>query len=101
MAGNLEWSTIASGFIPDFGLLSEPADKFEASLNALKDDSARDYWNETILNSQRDRMVAAAATAVGIIQHLAVGVASGNADNCRHLGGSTPIPIALKINTRA
>ena len=66
MAGNLEWSTIASGFIPDFGLLSEPADKFEASLNALKDDSARDYWNETILNSQRDRMVAAAATAVGI-----------------------------------
>jgi len=66
MAGNLEWSTIASGFIPDFGLLSEPADKFEASLNALKDDSARDYWNETILNSQRNRMVAAAATAVGI-----------------------------------
>jgi len=66
MAGNLEWSTIASGFIPDFGLLSEPANKFEASLNALKDDSARDYWNETILNSQRNRMVAAAATAVGI-----------------------------------
>ncbi|MBI97290.1 MAG: hypothetical protein CMO78_01905 [Verrucomicrobiales bacterium] len=66
MAGSLEWGSIAGGFIPDFSLLSEPAAKFQASLGELQDKGAKAYWNETILHSQRDRMVAAAATAVGI-----------------------------------
>lgn len=66
MAGKLEWGSIAGGFIPDFSLLSSPADKFQTSLAALNDEGAKDYWNDTILHSQRDRMVAAAATAVGI-----------------------------------
>ena len=66
MAGKLEWGSIAGGFIPDFSLLSSPADKFQTSLAALNDEGATDYWNDTILHSQRDRMVAAAATAVGI-----------------------------------
>ena len=66
MAGKLEWGSIAGGFIPDFSLLSSPADKFQTSLAALNDEGAKTYWNGEILHSQRDRMVAAAATAVGI-----------------------------------
>ena len=66
MAGGLEWSSIFNGFIPDISLLSEPADKFKQSLEALQDNDTKDYWSEKILHSQRDRMVAAAATAVGI-----------------------------------
>lgn len=63
MAGELNWGSIAKGFIPDFSLLSQPADKFAEFIAAS---SAPDYWNNVILDSQRDRMVTAAATAVGI-----------------------------------
>ena len=63
MAGNLDWGAIFSGFIPDFSLLSQPADKFKEIIANSSDPT---YWNETILGSQRDRMVTAAATAVGI-----------------------------------
>ena len=63
MAGELNWGSIAKGFIPDFSLLSQPADKFAGFIAAS---SAPDYWNNVILDSQRDRMVTAAATAVGI-----------------------------------
>ncbi len=63
MAGNLDWGAIFKGFIPDFSLLAEPADKFKVIIAQSSDP---DYWNHTILGSQRDRMVTAAATAVGI-----------------------------------
>ena len=61
--GTLPWNEIFMGFIPDFSLLSAPADKFEA---ILKESSDPDHWRGVILGSQRDRMVTAAATAVGI-----------------------------------
>ena len=63
MAGNLDWSGIFKGFIPDFSLLTEPADKFKEIIASSSD---TEYWKNTILGSQRDRMVTAAATAVGI-----------------------------------
>jgi hypothetical protein len=63
MAGNLDWSAIFKGFIPDFSLLTEPADKFKEIIASSSDP---EYWKNTILGSQRDRMVTAAATAVGI-----------------------------------
>ncbi len=59
----LEWSAIFGGFIPDFSLLTQPADKFK---DIIASSSDPDYWKNTILGSQRDRMVTAAATAVGI-----------------------------------
>ena len=59
----LEWSAIFGGFIPDFSLLTQPADKFR---DIIASSSDPDYWKNTILGSQRDRMVTAAATAVGI-----------------------------------
>ena len=63
MAGNLDWSAIFKGFIPDFSLLTDPADKFKEIIASSSDP---EYWKNTILGSQRDRMVTAAATAVGI-----------------------------------
>lgn len=59
----LPWSRIFQGFIPNPGLIFEPTE----SLRVLIDQSsAPAYWRETIVSAQRDRMVAAAATAVGI-----------------------------------
>ena len=63
MAGTLDWGAIFGGFIPDFSLLSQPADKFKEIIAQSSDPR---YWTHTILGSQRDVMVTAAATAVGI-----------------------------------
>jgi len=63
MAKDLDWGAILTGFIPNPGLLFEPASKFT---EIITQSSNPDYWREVILSSQRDRMVTAAATAVGI-----------------------------------
>ena len=63
MSGSLDWGAIFTGFIPNFSLLSEPASKFTEIIAKSSDPG---YWNDVILSSQRDRMVTAAATAVGI-----------------------------------
>ena len=63
MAGKLPRNEIFKGFIPDFSLMSEPAAKFQA---LIKESTAPEYWRDVILGSQRDVMVTAAATAVGI-----------------------------------
>ena len=63
MAGELKWSEIFAGFIPNLSLITEPAAKYQAFIS---ESSNPEYWKGVILDSQRDRMVAAAATAVGI-----------------------------------
>lgn len=60
----LPWNEILSGFIPNPQLLFEPAATFREPLAATKDFSA--YWHGIIMNDQRDVMITAAATAVGI-----------------------------------
>lgn len=59
----LPWGSILSGFIPDFSLLFHPAERLREMVAAS---SAPEYWRDVIMTSQRDRMVTAAATAVGI-----------------------------------
>ena len=63
MAGELKWGEIFAGFIPNLSLITEPAAKYQAF---IAESSNPEYWKGVILDSQRDRMVAAAATAVGI-----------------------------------
>ena len=63
MAGQLDWANIARGFIPDFSMLSHPAEKFRVVIAQSSDPQ---YWNNIIISLQRDKMVTAAATAVGI-----------------------------------
>jgi len=59
----LPWGTILAGFVPDFSLFWEPADKFQEFLAQSENG---EHWRDQILGSQRDIMVTAAATAVGI-----------------------------------
>ena len=55
-----------SGFIPDLSILWQPADVFLPILEKIEQADLRAFWTEEIVNTQRMRMVGAAATAVGI-----------------------------------
>ena len=60
----LPWGEILKGlFVPDVGLLNNPSSTLAPFVSSSSDSA---YWHETIVSQQRDVMVAAAATAVGI-----------------------------------
>jgi hypothetical protein len=63
-SGKLDWNAIGKGFIPDLSLLSEPAEIYESYLEQTGE--FRSFWENKIVGTQRDVMIAAAATAVGI-----------------------------------
>jgi len=63
--GDLAWGEIARGFIPDLTKLYKPAESFTWLLDAVPD-VYRDFWVARIVAEQRDVMISAAATAVGI-----------------------------------
>ena len=60
----LPWGDILKGFVPNVRLLAEPAPTFSAALSATGEFAG--YWSDKIVGMQRDVMIAAAATAVGI-----------------------------------
>jgi Mn2+/Fe2+ NRAMP family transporter len=60
----LPWGEILSGFIPDLSLLHHPAASFNPALEAAG--GFRSFWSDMIVAQQRDVMITAAATAVGI-----------------------------------
>ena len=66
LSGSLEWGQIFSGFIPNFSLISEPSAQYRSFLDAIPTEGARVFWETEILTLQRNIMIAAAATAVGI-----------------------------------
>ena len=61
----LPLSQIISGFIPDLSRMNEPAVGFVPLLEAIPE-GARAFWSDLIVSKQRDVMISAAATAVGI-----------------------------------
>lgn len=61
----IEWGAVFAGFVPDLGAFSEPAATFRPFLDALGE-QGRAFWEARIVGEQRDVMIAAAATAVGI-----------------------------------
>lgn len=63
-AGNLEFGPIFAGFRPDFSLLASPAPTFLAPIAATGEFA--DFWATEIAKSQRDIMMTAFGTAVGI-----------------------------------
>ena len=63
--GLLDWGQIFRGFIPDIRLLWSPAKTFDPLLSAV-DPAFQDFWRSTVVALQRDVMISAAATAVGI-----------------------------------
>ncbi len=64
ISGDMDWKRIGSGFVPDLSLLSEPAEVYLPFLD--KTGEFRTFWENKIVGTQRDVMIAAAATAVGI-----------------------------------
>ncbi|MBN2590925.1 MAG: divalent metal cation transporter [Sedimentisphaerales bacterium] len=65
MEGKIVWGEIFSGLIPDFSLFVRPSDKLMQHID-LVGDSFRPFWTNMIVSQQRDVMISAAATAVGI-----------------------------------
>ena len=65
MSDALNWDSILAGFVPDLSQWSQPTGKL-ASLVGSSPEQFREYWNSLIVTQQRDVMIGAAATAVGI-----------------------------------
>lgn len=63
--GHLDWGYVFSGFIPDLRQVYQPAGEV-AVLLAKLDEPIREFWSGRVVFAQRDVMIAAAATAVGI-----------------------------------
>jgi len=63
--GALSWGRVLRGLVPDFGLLFRPADAFAGAIAAV-DVKCQQFWRSLIIGQQRDVMISAAATAVGI-----------------------------------
>lgn len=62
--GELQIGAILSGLMPDLSLLSHPAPTFSEALAATGEFSS--FWSNRIVSMQRDIMITAVATAVGI-----------------------------------
>ena len=63
-SGQLDWPSILRGFVPNLSMLHEPAEVYEVFLSKAGD--FRNFWEARIIGIQRDVMISAAATAVGI-----------------------------------
>ena len=61
--GELDGGAVLGGFIPDFSLLSQPAEGLREYIAAS---SNSEYWTKEVVSIQKNTMIAAAATAVGI-----------------------------------
>ena len=65
MKDRLEWGAILSGFIPDFSQWTSPAGASAEKISGFTQEIA-DFWSARVVQTQRDVMIGAAATAVGI-----------------------------------
>ncbi len=63
-SGGVNLGEVFSGLIPDLKLLSNPSPSFDSALAATGE--FREFWSSKIVAMQRDVMMTAAATAVGI-----------------------------------
>ena len=63
--GDVHWKEVLAGFIPDFSKVYKPAPGFGWLLDAAPDGYRR-FWSSFIVSEQRDVMISAGATAVGI-----------------------------------
>ncbi|HNY85937.1 MAG TPA: divalent metal cation transporter [Candidatus Hydrogenedentes bacterium] len=63
--GLADWRDYMGGFIPRFNMMFEPAPKLQPFLAAVPD-AFRPFWEAKILGDQRDFIISAFATAVGI-----------------------------------
>jgi Mn2+/Fe2+ NRAMP family transporter len=62
----VNWGEFFGGFVPDFSSLFRPAEGFAPYLDKIVVLEHRQYWTDLIVNKQRDVLMTAFATAVGI-----------------------------------
>ncbi len=62
--GAVQWKALFSGFIPDFSALFHPVDSYSAYLNETG--SFQPFWENYIATNQRNIIIGAFGTAVGI-----------------------------------
>ena len=65
MTGALDWAQVLRGLVPDLRLLFKPTESFAPFIAAV-DSKCQQFWTSLIVGQQRDVMISAAATAVGI-----------------------------------
>lgn len=65
IAGQIDWGAIGKGLVPSLENLFKPADTFTPYIAALGE-TGKEFWTTLIVGQQRDVMIGAAATAVGI-----------------------------------
>jgi Mn2+/Fe2+ NRAMP family transporter len=65
LEGKIPWSEILSGLIPDLSLFVKPTDIIMPHIQKVAD-KFQPFWTNMIVGQQRDVMISAAATAVGI-----------------------------------
>jgi len=63
--GQINWAKIGSGLIPDLGLFMRPTDEIMPHIQKVVE-QFQPFWTNMIVGQQRDVMISAAATAVGI-----------------------------------
>jgi Mn2+/Fe2+ NRAMP family transporter len=63
--GVLDWHRVLKGLVPDLRLLFRPAETFGPFIAAVEP-ACRAFWTDIIVGQQRDVMISAASTAVGI-----------------------------------
>jgi len=63
--GELRWGEILAGFVPDLRQWNKPTGKLMEVLQQAPS-GYREFWHEQIVSQQRNVMIGAAATAVGI-----------------------------------
>ncbi len=63
VSGGIQWGTIFQGLVPDPSLLFRPA---EGYTEFIAKSSAAEWWTQKIIDDQRDIIIAAFGTAVGI-----------------------------------
>lgn len=61
--GQLDWAEVFDGFVPRLSYLFNPVPSMEGSIAASSDP---DWWRELIASTQKDKIITAFATAVGI-----------------------------------
>lgn len=62
--GAVQWSSLFSGLIPDFTALFKPTDQIALAISQTGDGAS--YWTDYVTGEQRNKIIAAFGTAVGI-----------------------------------
>jgi len=65
-SAGVPWGEVFAGFIPNLNHLSQPAAGLQPLIDAIANSGAQKYWTDFVVQQQREVMISAAATAVGI-----------------------------------